>query len=97
MPTELELLQQIADNTANYHCHRYRMTPVEAPDGSRVTFTLPDSEAYEPGTLVVRVDGIAKDADGGVTENGPDNTTFTLDSAPGSDAVLKIDYTLKRS
>ena len=97
MPTELELLQEIADNTANYHCHRYRKAPVEAPDGSLVTFTLPDSDAYEAGTLVVRVDGVAKDGDAEVTENGPENTTFTLDAAPVNGAVLKIDYILKRS
>jgi len=97
MPTELELLQQIADNTANYHCHKYRRAPVEAPDGVIVTFTLPDGEAYESGTLVARLDGVALDADGDVTENGPGNTTFTLATPPAAGAVLKIDYILKRT
>ena len=96
MPTELELLQQIADNTANYHCHKYRQAPVEAPDGVIVTFTLPNSDAYEAGTLAVRIDGVALDADGDVTENGPDNVTFTLATPPAVGAVLKIDYILKR-
>jgi len=96
MPTELELLQQIADNTANYHCHKYCQTPVEAPDGVIVTFTLPNSEAYEAGTLAVRIDGVALDADGDVTENGPDNVTFMLATPPAIGAVLKIDYILKR-
>jgi len=96
MPTELELLQQIADNTANYHCHKYRQAPVEVPDGVIVTFTLPNSEAYEAGTLAVRIDGVALDADGDVTENGPGNTTFTLATPPVTGAALKIDYILKR-
>ena len=97
MATELELLQQIADNTANYHCHRYRQTPVETPDGVIDTFTLPNTEAYEAGTLVVRLDGLALDADGDVTESGPENTTFTLATPPAAGAVLKIDYILKRT
>jgi len=97
MATELELLQQIADNTANYHCHNYRQTPVETPDGVIDTFTLPNTEAYEAGTLAVRLDGLALDADGDVTENGPDNTTFTLATPPAAGAVLKIDYILKRT
>ena len=97
MPTELDLLQQIADNTANYHCHKYRRTPLEAPDGVIATFTLPNSEAYESGTLVVRIDGVVLDADGDVTENGPDNTTFTLATPPAAGALLKIDYILRRT
>jgi len=97
MATELELLQQIADNTANYHCHKYRQAPVETPDGVIDTFTLPNTEAHEAGTLAVRLDGLALDADGDVTENGPDNTTFTLATPPAAGAVLKIDYILKRT
>lgn|GEM_PF-3779301 len=96
MATELELLQQIADNTENYHCHRYRRSPVESPDGARVTFTLPSQEAYQSGMLVVRVDGVVLDADAAVTENGPENTTFTLAVAPAAGVVLKIDYILKK-
>ena len=97
MPTVLELLQEIAANTANYHCHRYRRTPVEAPDGENVAFTLPDGDAYESGTLAVRVDGLALDADGDVAENGPGNTDFALAAPPAPGAVLKIDYVLKRT
>jgi len=97
MATELELLQQIADNTAHYHCHKYRQAPVEAPDGLIDTFTLPNTEAYEAGTLAVRLDGLALEAADEVTENGPDNTTFTLATPPAAGAVLRIDYILKRT
>lgn len=63
--------------------------PVESPDGSITDFTLPDGDAYVPGTLTVYIDGL-KFRKANITELS--YTTFRTSIAPDSDEVLEITY-----
>lgn len=60
-----------------------RQQPVEPPDGSRTTFTVPNS--YQSGSLSVFVNGLYESD---VTENSA--TTFTLGFAPISTDVIML-------
>jgi hypothetical protein len=62
--------------------------PLEAPDGSRTTFTTP--HAYGAGTLHVLVDGI--DATDQVVSSDPATGSFTLSFAPEADEKVTVYY-----
>ena len=65
-----------------------RVSPVESPDGSTTTFTVPDT--YLSGSLTVYLNGLAEYF---VTETT--TTTFTFDTAPISGDDIKLQYAVE--
>lgn len=73
---------------------RGHITPVEAPDGSRVQFTLPDGELFQGGSLQVFLNGVKYQPTSileGLTRN---NFMISTDLVPQVGDSLAISYML---
>lgn len=68
---------------------RRNQTPVETPDGTLDTFTLPNSESYNLGSLVVYVNGLQE-----FNISEISSTQFRINSAPLTGDNLRIEYEL---
>ena len=74
---------------------RYNQTPVESTNGSRVVFTLPDSESFLTGLIEVFVNGNQKIKGSEWQETGNTQITFIGSLAttpPQSDEAVRLNY-----
>lgn len=62
----------------------------ETPDGSRVTFTC--QRGYLANSLEVFINGLRQDRGVHVTETNPSVGSFTLDTAPLSGQIVRVNY-----
>jgi len=71
---------------------RGHAVPVEAPDGFRVTFTLPSSEKFQTGSLQVFLNGAKYNPESIVENVGRATFTITGDIVPETAERLSIAY-----
>lgn len=80
-----------ADDVYGKNLTREAITPLEAANGSRVLFTVPDGK-YIGSTLKVTINGIQQARGTDMVETNPDLGTFTLDFAYPTGTKISIDY-----
>lgn len=74
---------------------KYNQSPVETPDGSTKTFTLPNSDSFETGLIEVFVNGNQKIKDVEWQETGTTQITFIgsySTNPPTSDETIRFNY-----
>ena len=74
---------------------KYNQSPVESPDGSRVLFTLPNSDNFESGLVEVFINGNQKIKDNEWQETGTTQITLIGSYAtnpPTADETIKLNY-----
>lgn len=69
----------------------WNITPSGAVDNSNKVYTVPHNN-YLPGSLRVTINGLAQAAVLHYVETTPTNGIFTMDEAPATGDILRVDY-----
>lgn len=70
--------------------YKFDQTPVEAPNGVRTLFTLPNADAAIAGTINVTLNGLALTRGGDFTETSTTTITFIAITLTGD--IIRLSY-----